>query len=243
MAREPLLVPFSRVPTKVTHPPDDGMSEPATIDAPGRHENTARSAGMALPCPDERAAEVRAKMDEEIKQLEQRMRELAEEIELHQGHTQQQQSWGTASLGSRKTGRRLQAYRSGATGEGTGGRQGAMEEKIGFVEEGQRFVVQGRKWQRGIEVAEMLVGLDNKIKECLAIIDQERDQLEQLRREVAQLHAEQREMTIETGGIASALLSEESRSVDGALLELSSVRATRERQRRHAGGWSDCESD
>jgi len=186
---------------------------------------------MALPCPSERVTAVTAKMDDEIKQLERRTIELTEEIERHQ------------SPGSRKPSRRMQTYRFGVTGGDTGGRQGAGDERRILVEEGQQSVAQGRKWQRSVEVAETLVGLDNKIKDCLAKIDRERDRLEQLQHEVALLHDEQREMTIETGGTTSVLLSEKSRNMNRALLELRSVRALRERPIRRMGGWSDCESD
>jgi hypothetical protein len=118
---------------------------------------------MALPCPSERVTAVTAKTDDEIKQLERRTIELTEEIERHQ------------SPRSRKPSRRMQTYRFGVTGGNTGGRQGAGDEKRRLVKEGQQSMAQGRKWQRSVEVAETLVGLDNKIKDCLAKIDRERD--------------------------------------------------------------------
>lgn len=195
---------------------------------------------MALSCPGERAAAVTAKMDDEIKQLEERTRELTAEMRLHEKYARQQESRSAASFAGRKTSRRWHTYRWGAIREGADGRRDAMEEQRGIVEENQRRAGTGKKWQRGIEVAEMLVALDSEIKECLARIDRERDHMEQLQQKAALLHDEQREAAIQTGGIAWALLSEGSRNADGALLQLKGVRALRERPSRRPGGWSDC---
>lgn len=128
-------------------------------------------------------------------------------------------------------------------------RRGMIEKKRAFIQENERWIAQGKKWQRGIAVAGTLVELDNEIKGCLARIDRERDQLEQLQRETEQLHNEQREMTIEAGGAAWTILSEELQGVERLLQESESTRAMIgkeemvERQRRRTGGWSDCESD
>lgn len=222
-----------------THPPYPAIADTTT----DRQENNTESAGMALPCPDKRDATVRSKIDAEVKQLGRRTRELSEEIGLHEGYVRQQESWNAALLESQDASRRWQAYRSGTTGESTDGRRGAVKGKKGIVEENQQYAATVRKWQRGIEVAETLVRLDSKIKECSAKIDRERDEMERLHQEAALLHDEQKAMAIETGGIACVLPSEKSRDADGALLQLKRERTLRERLPRRAGAWLDCESD
>lgn len=249
MAQEQLPLRPSGVSTRATHHLDNRSTKSATTDGPGHHKDTAASTKMALSRPDEQAAEVTAKIEVEIERLEEQTKGMTEEIKLLEEELQRQESQRMALLANKRASRTWITRQMGRAAEDIGRRRSVIEERKASCEGNRRWIAQGRKWQRGIEVAGTLVELDDKIRECLVRIDRERDQLEQLRQEAEQLHNEQREMTIETGGTAWALLSEELQGVERALRESESTRTMiekedmAERQRRRAGGWSDCESD
>jgi len=201
------------------------------------------------PSANKRAAEVTANINEKIERLEEQTMGLTEEIKRLEEDLKRQESQSAASSGVRKASRRWLSYEMVKAGEDMARRLSMIEKKKATVEGNQQWIAEGRKWQRGIEVAGALAELDNRMKECLARINQERDQLEQIQREAEQLHNEQREMAIETAGASWTLLSDELQGVERALREWESTKAMIEkeekveRQRRRTGDWSECESD
>jgi uncharacterized small protein (DUF1192 family) len=206
---------------------------------------------MASPSPsaNKRATEVKANIDEKIERLEEQIMGLTEEIKRLEEDLERQESQSAASSGVRKVSKMWLSYEIGKAGEDMARRRSMIEKKKAAVEGNQQWIAEGRKWQRGIEVAGALAELDNRMREYLARIDWERDQLEQLQREAEQLHNEQREMAIETGGTAWILLFDELQGAERALREWESTKTMMEkeemveRQRRRTGDWSECESD
>lgn len=76
------------------------------MDTPGSHRDTATPTERAYTQADERAAEVTARISEEIQRLDERTKALTEEIGHLEEGIRRQESRGAAPLGTRKASRR-----------------------------------------------------------------------------------------------------------------------------------------
>jgi hypothetical protein len=173
----------------------------AIMDAPGTNKDVVLSAKKAPAQDSARAAEIFARIYE-IQRLEKQVENLTEKImHLEEGSIWQQETRSAASPENRNRNRRWISYEMGRTDRDTEGPKLAIEDRTRSLGSDEQLITTGKQWQISVEAVGKVVELDRRIGGCSSRISDEQAHIEHYRTETEHLYREQREVTIETGGV------------------------------------------